>query len=139
MSNNPTGNLIIYQTEDGRAQVECRLVDETIWLSQALLGDLFDRSKKTISEHLQNLFTQGELDEHSVVRNFRTTAAELMVERADPAQSNMALTTWSGSRVRRHDTFDAQRRTHEAQAADAEDLKAIEALEKDLKRKGDRS
>jgi len=334
MKDEPKGKLVIYQTEDGLARVECRLVDETIWLSQALMGELFDRSKKTVSEHLQNLFAEGELDEKSVVRNFRTTAAdgksydvlhynleailavgfrvksprgtqfrrwannqlrefivkgfvmdderlknpggwdyfdellarireirasekrfyqkvrdlfalssdyqireketqlffaevqnkllyaatrrtaaELIVDRADPAQPNMALTTWSGSRVRKHDvliaknyltadevdtlnrlvvifleqaelrakkhqdltldywrssvdrmlssndqpllgglgsmsheamktialerydTFDAQRRASEAQAADAEDLKAIESLEKDLKRK----
>ncbi len=76
MSGEPTGNLVIYQTEDGRAQVECRLVDETIWLSQALMGELFDRSKKTISEHLQNLVEEGELDPDSVVRSFRTTAAD---------------------------------------------------------------
>jgi hypothetical protein len=76
MSGDLTGNLIIYQTEDGRAQVECRLVDETLWLSQAVMGQLFDRTKKTISEHLQNLFSAGELNENSVVRNFRTTAAD---------------------------------------------------------------
>ena len=338
MSDDPTGNLIIYQTEDGRAQVECRLVDETIWLSQAVMGELFDRSKKTISEHLQNLFVEGELDQNSVVRNFRTTAtdgktydvahynleailavgfrvksprgtqfrrwantqlrelivkgfvmdderlrdpggwdyfdellarireirasekrfyqkvrdlfalssdyqtreketqlffaevqnkllygatrrtaAELILDRADPGQPNMALTTWSGSRVRKHDiliaknyltedevdtlnrlvvifleqaelrakkqqdltldywrssvdrmlssndqplldgpgsishedmkiiaaerydTFDAKRRQQEAIEADAQDLKAIEDLEKDLKRKGGKS
>lgn len=76
MSNEPTGNLVIYQTEDGRARIECRLVDATVWLSQALMGELFDRSKKTISEHLQNLFEEGELDQDSVVRNFRTTASD---------------------------------------------------------------
>jgi hypothetical protein len=76
MKDDPKGNLVIYQTEDGRVQVECRLVDETIWLSQALMGELFDRSKKTISEHLQNLFEEGELDPDSVVRNFRTTATD---------------------------------------------------------------
>ena len=334
MSNEPTGNLVIYQTEDGRARIECRLVDATVWLSQALMGELFDRSKKTISEHLQNLFEEGELHQDAVVRNFRTTAAdgksydvayynleailavgfrvksprgtqfrrwansqlrelivkgfvmdderlknpggwdyfdellarireirasekrfyqkvrdlfalssdyqtreqetslffaevqnkllyaatrqtaaELIVARADPSQPNMALTTWSGSRVRkqdiliaknylsadevetlnrlvvifleqaelrakqqkdltlefwrssvdrmlasndqplldgpgsvshedmktiateRYDSFDAKRRKQEAIAADAEDLKAIEDLEKDLKRK----
>jgi hypothetical protein len=76
MSGKATGNLIIYQTEDGHSKVECRLVDESIWLSQALMGELFDRSKKTISEHLQNLFGEGELNPDSVVRNFRTTAAD---------------------------------------------------------------
>ena len=335
MSDETTGNLVIYQTEDGRARIGCRLVDETVWLSQALMGELFDRSKKTVSEHLQNLFEEGELAPDSVVRNFRTTAAdgksydvahynleailavgfriksprgtqfrrwantqlrelivkgfvmdderlknpggwdyfdellarireirasekrfyqkvrdlfalssdyqareketalffaevqnkllyaatrqtaaELIVERADPTQPNMALTTWSGSRVRkqdiiiaknyltadevdtlnrlvvifleqaelrakqqkdltldfwrssvdrmlasndqplldgpgsvsheamktiaaeRYDDFDAKRREQEALEADAEDLKAIEDLEKDLKRKG---
>jgi len=76
MTDQPQGNFIIYQTVDGQAYVECRLEDETIWLSQALMAELFDRSKKTISEHLQNLFEEGELDEQSVVRNFRTTAAD---------------------------------------------------------------
>ncbi|OZA31008.1 MAG: hydroxyacid dehydrogenase [Hydrogenophilales bacterium 17-61-9] len=76
MSNEPTGNLVIYQTEDGRARIECRLIDATVWLSQALMGELFDRSKKTISEHLQNIFEEGELDQDSVVRNSRTTATD---------------------------------------------------------------
>lgn len=76
MSGDDKGHLVVYQTEDGRARIECRLVDETIWLSQGLIGELFDRSKKTISEHLQNLFEEGELDPASVVRNFRTTAAD---------------------------------------------------------------
>jgi len=76
MSDDAKGKLVIYQTEDGQARIECRLVDETIWLSQALMGELFDRSKQTISEHLQNLFDEGELDPDSVVRNFRTTAAD---------------------------------------------------------------
>ena len=75
MSDELTGSLVIYQTDDGRATVECRLVDETIWLSQALMGELFDRSKKTISEHLRNIFEEGELDPDSVVWKFRTTAA----------------------------------------------------------------
>ena len=76
MKEESKGHLVIYETEDGRVQVECRLVDETIWLSQALMGELYDRSKKTISEHLQNLFEEAELDPNSVVRNFRTTAAD---------------------------------------------------------------
>lgn len=76
MSADDKAHLVIYQTEDGQARIECRLVDETIWLSQGLIGELFERSKKTISEHFQNLFEEGELDPASVVRNFRTTAAD---------------------------------------------------------------
>lgn len=72
----PTGEFLLYSTEDGQARVECRFENETIWLSQASMGELYDRSKKTISEHLKNLFEEGELDADSVVRNFRTTAAD---------------------------------------------------------------
>jgi len=68
--------IIIYQTEDGRSRIECQFEGETIWLSQALMAELFERSKKTISEHLANLFEEGEIEEDSVVRKFRTTAAD---------------------------------------------------------------
>ncbi len=72
----PCGEFILYTTEDGKTRVECRFEEETIWLSQALMAELYGRSKKTISEHLQNLFDEGELDPVSVVRNFRTTASD---------------------------------------------------------------
>ncbi len=75
-SSNNRGELIIYHTDDGKDRIECRLAGDTVWLSQALMGELFERSKRTISEHLRNIFTEGELDEISVVRNFRTTAAD---------------------------------------------------------------
>ncbi|HQZ28353.1 MAG: virulence RhuM family protein [Verrucomicrobiales bacterium] len=73
---NPSGEFLLYTTEDGKSRVECRFENETLWLSQALIGELYDRSKKTISEHLKNLFEEGELAADSVVRNFRTTAAD---------------------------------------------------------------
>jgi len=78
MSDTPqaTGEFILYTTEDGQTRIECRFENETIWLSQTLMAELYDRSKKTVSEHLQNLFDEGELDPNSVVRNFRTTAAD---------------------------------------------------------------
>ena len=76
MTEQQRGQIILYQTEDGQSKIECRLIDETIWLSQAQIGELFGRSKKTISEHLQNIFLEDELAESSVVRNFRTTAAD---------------------------------------------------------------
>ena len=68
--------LLLYQTEDGLARIDVRLVDETVWLTQAQMGDLFQKDKRTISEHIQNIFTEGELVEDSVVRKFRTTAAD---------------------------------------------------------------
>ena len=69
-------SLILYQTEDGQTRIEVRLLDETVWLSQAQLCELFDKDKRTISEHIQNVFSEGELSQESVVRNFRTTAAD---------------------------------------------------------------
>ncbi|MBB2145169.1 cell filamentation protein Fic [Pedobacter sp. LMG 31464] len=68
--------LILYQTEDGQTKIQTRLEDETVWLTQAQLMELFGKAKSTISEHLKNIFEEGELNEHSVVRNFRITATD---------------------------------------------------------------
>jgi len=69
-------SLILYQTEDGQTRVEVRLIDETVWLSQSQMSELFDKDKRTISEHIQNVFKEGELQKEAVVRNFRTTALD---------------------------------------------------------------
>jgi hypothetical protein len=69
-------SILIYQTEDGKTKIETRLQEETVWLTQAQLCELFQKSKATISEHIKNVFEEGELDMDSVVRNFRTTAAD---------------------------------------------------------------
>lgn len=70
------GEILFYQEEDGATRLECRFEEETIWLSQAMLCDLYQKSKATISEHLKNIFQDGELGEDSVVRFFRTTATD---------------------------------------------------------------
>ncbi|WP_439258135.1 RhuM family protein [Lonepinella sp. BR2271] len=69
-------NFLIYSLPDDSLQVNALMQDETIWLTQKAMGELFDVAKSTISEHLKNVFESGELDENSVVRNFRTTAAD---------------------------------------------------------------
>ena len=66
--------IIIYQSADGKIKVDVRLEDETVWLTQARMAELFGKSKKTISEHIRNIFNEGELDENVVVRKFRITA-----------------------------------------------------------------
>ncbi|MFT7612525.1 MAG: hypothetical protein ACI9J3_001488 [Parvicellaceae bacterium] len=68
--------IIIYQTESGETKLEVTFNDETVWLTQLQLSTLFEKSKKTISEHISNIFKEGELDQNSVVRNFRTTAQD---------------------------------------------------------------
>ena len=71
-----TGEILIYQNQEGNIKVDVRLEEETIWLTQAQLCELFQKSKATISEHIKNIFAEGELDETSVVRKFRTTATD---------------------------------------------------------------
>jgi hypothetical protein len=68
--------IVIYQPKDSSTIFEVNIADETIWLKQQQIVDLFNSSKANISEHLKNIFLSGELDEISVVRNFRTTAAD---------------------------------------------------------------
>ncbi|MDA3818076.1 MAG: virulence RhuM family protein [Prolixibacteraceae bacterium] len=70
------GEILIYQSQDGKIKVDVQVFDETVWLTQNQLGELFGKDKRTISEHVRNIFNEGELDENSVVRNFRTTASD---------------------------------------------------------------
>ena len=72
--NNST--ILIYQTEDGVTKIETRLQEETVWLTQAQLCELFQKSKSTISEHIKNIFEERELSEDSTVRKFRTVQIE---------------------------------------------------------------
>ena len=68
-----TSEILIYQNPDGNIKIDVRLDNETVWLTQAQMGKLFGKDKRTISEHIRNIFNEGELDENMVVRNFRTT------------------------------------------------------------------
>lgn len=72
----PDGEMVVYVGDDGKPRVKVTFQDETVWLTQAQLAELFDSSKSNISEHIINIFNEGELDENSVVREFRTTAAD---------------------------------------------------------------
>ena len=66
----------IYQTEDGQTTIDVKSKDETVWLTQAQLCELYQTSKSNISEHIKHIFEEEELDEKSVVPKFRTTAAD---------------------------------------------------------------
>jgi hypothetical protein len=72
--------ILIYQAPDGTIRIDVRLVDETVWLSQDHMAQLFGKSKKTISEHIRNIFAESELDEQVVVRKFRTTTRHGAIE-----------------------------------------------------------
>ncbi|KHS89204.1 2-hydroxyacid dehydrogenase [Pectobacterium brasiliense] len=72
----PQGEFVLFTSADGQTRVECRFESDTLWLSQAMIGELYGKAKATISEHIKNIFVEGELDENSVVRLYRTTATD---------------------------------------------------------------
>ncbi len=71
-----TGAIALYQSKSGNIAVDVTVQEETVWLSQKQMAELFGRDVRTISEHVNNVFSEGELDENSVIRNFRTTASD---------------------------------------------------------------
>ena len=77
--NDDMGEMIIYQSEEG-IKLDVRLESNTVWLNQEQIVSLFNKSKSTISEHISNIFKEGELDEQVVVRNFRTTTKHGAIE-----------------------------------------------------------
>ena len=68
--------MFIYQDDNGITKVSVRFSEEDLWLTQAQITELYQTSKSNISEHIKNILADGELDEVSVVRKFRTTAAD---------------------------------------------------------------
>jgi len=68
--------IIIYNTEDGETKIEVKIENETVWLSQKQMAELFDKDRKTITEHIGNVFKEGELAENSACRKFQHTAED---------------------------------------------------------------
>ena len=68
------GEIVIYTSEDGSVSLDTKLENETIWLTQKQMAELFDKNIRTVNEHINNIFKEGELDKIAVIRNFRTTA-----------------------------------------------------------------
>lgn len=72
----PTGELLFYRTEDGENRIQLRLHDGTVWLTQRLLADLYQVSVKTVNEHLNNLYEEGEISPEATIRKFRIVQIE---------------------------------------------------------------
>ena len=72
----PASDLILYQTEAGKTRIQCRFEDESIWLTQAQIAELYQKDVKTINEHLLNIYEDKELDEDSTIRKFRIVRLE---------------------------------------------------------------
>ena len=95
----PTG-ILLYQTEDGQTRIEVRVEDETVWLTQKWMAELFQKDARTISEHIRNIFTEGELKSESVVRKFRITADD--GKSHDTQHYNLDVIISVGYRVKSH-------------------------------------
>ncbi len=70
------GEILFYTTDDGEINLGVLFSEETVWLTQAQMVELFQSSKSNISEHIKHIFEEGELDEKAVVRKYRTTASD---------------------------------------------------------------
>jgi hypothetical protein len=72
----PNSEIILYQTEDGRTRIQCRFENEMLWLSQALIAELFQNDVRTVNEHLVNIFEECELRREATIRKFRIVRQE---------------------------------------------------------------
>jgi hypothetical protein len=72
----PQSSIILYQTEDGRTRIECRFENETLWLTQALIAELFQVTVPTVNEHLKGVYSEGELVAGATIRKFRIVRQE---------------------------------------------------------------
>jgi len=99
----PESQILIYQPEDGRTRIDVRLEDETVWLSQAQMVDLFQSSKQNISLHIKNIYEEGELDEDATVKEYLTVQTEGQREvQRGIKHYNLDMIIAVGYRVRSH-------------------------------------
>ena len=72
----PEPQIVIYKTDDGQTKLRVKIEDETVWLTQDQMAELFDKGRTTITEHINNVFKEGELVEKAVCREFRRTGSD---------------------------------------------------------------
>ena len=102
-SSDESSEFMLYQTEDGQTRVQVRALDETVWLTQKQLAELFQKTVPTINEHIQNIYEEEELEKGSTIRNFRIVQMEgnRQVER-EVDHYNLDVIISVGYRVRSH-------------------------------------
>ena len=99
----PDSDILLYQTEDGQTRVEVQLRDETVWLSQKLMADLFQKDVRTINEHIKNILVEGEQASEATIRKFRIVQIEGKREVARSVDFyNLDIILAVGYRVRSH-------------------------------------
>lgn len=75
-NNQNLGEIVVYQTENGVTKIDVRFQDETVWLTQQQMADLFQSSRTNIVEHIKHIYEEGELSEQSTCRKFRQVQTE---------------------------------------------------------------
>ncbi len=99
----PKSEIILYQTEDGRTRIQCRFEDETVWLTQALLAELFDIGVNTVNYHLKAIYSEGELRPEATIRDYRIVRTEGARQIARQIEHyNLQAILAVGYRVRSH-------------------------------------
>ena len=98
--NDKFSNFVIFKTEKGKVNIDVFFYDETLWLTQKKIAELFEKGRTTITEHLKNIFAEGELDENSVCRDFRHTAEDSKIY--STKYYNLKAITAVGYRVNSH-------------------------------------
>lgn len=93
-------DIILYQSQDGKTKIDVRLEGETVWLTQKLMAELFQKDVRTINEHIQNIFIEKELDSDPVIRKFRITADD--GKTYDTNHYNLDVIISVGYRVKSH-------------------------------------
>ena len=88
MPNPKPSEIILYKSSDGLVKIDVVLEDETVWLTQEQMAELFGKSRTTIVEHIQNIFREGELDPEVVCRKFRHTTQYEIITLSDPCYQN---------------------------------------------------
>lgn len=90
--------IIIYQAEDGQTKIQTRLEDETVWLTQDQMADLFQKAKSTINEHIKNIYAEGELEEATTLKKFGNSE----FQRKAPNYYSLDVIISVGYRVKSH-------------------------------------
>ena len=116
----PQDSIILYQAEDGRTRIQCRFENDTIWLTQALMAELFQVTIPTVNEHLKGIFSDGELDPGATIRKFRIVRQEGARDVADEKAS------------REYEAFSARRRAEIEAREEADAMKQLEEAAKKL-------
>jgi len=94
LSAKPNSNILLYQTEDGQTRVEVRLQDETVWLSQKLMADLFQKDVRTINEHIKNILADREQASEATIRKFRIVQIEGKPKLLTKVRSSLFTSLW---------------------------------------------